>query len=89
MGGTSDAESEPMEWLLRTGQQPVTVVEQSGLVDLLGIAVLRRLAVIQKLIHLTRSSIPGIEGQGKIPTILLEQMAKVLKGKGDIRFRKV
>ncbi len=39
--GTSGAESEPMEWLLCTGQQPVTVADQSSLVDLLGIAVLR------------------------------------------------
>ncbi len=41
VGGTSGAESEPMEWLLRAGQQPVTVADQSSLVDLLGIAVLR------------------------------------------------
>ena len=41
VGGTSGAKSEPMEWLLCASQQPVTIVEQSSLVDLLGIAVLR------------------------------------------------
>ena len=56
----------------RGTDQQFPVVEQGHLVNLPGIAVSRRLTVLQEPVDLAASTIPGVEGQGDIALILLE-----------------
>lgn len=64
-------------------------MQEGGFIDLLGIAVLRGFSVSQKLVNRSTPTVPGVQGQSQVASILFQQVMEVLKSKRYIGLRLV